>query len=141
MHNIDTSHNLTKLKINRNKNLITMLEIENKIIKLEMVIKYRLLVHNMKYIEELNKINDIERKQLYEFDIQRHINIKELTHGINNMNISVDDVKKDIMSLKPVFLKTVDSIKTLTKCMPKTVIIHNIKTIPIMQEHEKRCRA
>lgn len=136
---INTAHDISKIKIKRNKDLLTLLEIENKIVKLEMVAKYRLIAHNMKYIEEINKIIDIERKQLYEYDIGRNNEIKSITNTINNMDVNIDDITRDIKALKPIFIKTIDNIQMLTRCIPDIILINNIKTIPIMQEHQKRC--
>jgi hypothetical protein len=137
--NIGTSHTVTKIKIKRNQNLISLLEIENKIIKLIMIIKYRLLTNNTKRIEMINEINDIERQQLYTYDIQRHNIVTELTNNVNNTNVFLDDIKEDILKLKPDALKAIDQIHTLNKAIPNIIVTNNKEITPEdLQEFQKK---
>lgn len=64
--NIASTYTLCKTKIKRNEEMISLLELDNKICKLELVLCYRKMTNNVKRIEKINEINDIERKQMYE---------------------------------------------------------------------------
>lgn len=133
-----TAYNLIRIKLKRNDELITLLDIENKMSKLEMLVVYRRLKHNTAYIDLLNKINDIERQQLYTYDLERESEIKTITDTINNMDPNIIELRSDIMSLKPQFMEAIKNIHNLNESIPNEVYVYNIQQPP-MQEHQKRC--
>ena len=132
-----TAYHITRIKLERNENLIKLMNLESKISKLEMIIQYRRVTHNAKYVEILNKINDIERKQMYDYSIAREHEVRELTRQANDMTAEIDDIKNDILPLKNQFMETIMNIRTLNDSIPDNAYI--IRDKPDIPEHKKKC--
>jgi hypothetical protein len=90
-------HEITKLKIKRNKLMESVLTLEVKIAKLEMVIKHRLINHNAEMLTLLKKATDLEFKQLFE---HKETRAKEITKIINEFEGSYVDIKDIKLELK-----------------------------------------
>ena len=137
--NFTTANSMVKIKIERNDTIKTVLELENKIAKLEMVIKYRLLKHNSIYIEILDKINDIEKNQLYEYSLYREDQVTKLTNDINQMNYGIADIKKEINELKTNYNKMINRVLELDKSIPDYRLITNVKIAPLPEHQKNKC--
>lgn len=133
-----TTYQLTQIKLKRNANMVNLLNLESKIAKLEMIISYRRVIHNTQYADMLDKINEIERKQLYDYSIDRENKVKLLTDKVNEMNSNIEDIKQEIVPLKHKFLETITAINSLNSSIPDKVYVCNKKEDPL-QEHQKKC--
>lgn len=133
-----TSHDLVRIKIKRNENLVKLLSIESKISKLEMIMLYRRVSHNTKYVKLLEEINDIERLQLYDYSLEREHQIKILTNEVNEMTTNTADLKKEILPLKTQFMETITIIQKLNNSIPDAVFVLKDNKPPI-PEHKKNC--
>lgn len=91
---------ITKLKIKRNLCIVELLEVENKVVKVEMVQKYRLLKYNTEYIVNLKKVIAFEVQQLADYKVSREYDIKWIVDGLNNNDLQLDDLQKDLRKLK-----------------------------------------
>lgn len=133
-----TAYHYVKTKMDRNKYLIEVFEIESKIAKLEMVIRLRLLKQNEKYVETLKNINEIESMQLYEYSLDREKEVKILTDIINNTSLSVDDIKKDIIHLSMKCAHMLSMVNILNSAIPNNISVYNYSD-PELLEHQKSC--
>lgn len=120
-----TANTMVKLKLRRNEQIINLLNIETKIAKLEMLMRYRLVTHNTTYVTRLQEINDIERQQLNIYDLSREHNIKVLTTNLNNFDIELDTLKKDILDLKYKFIDILALVNDINSTIPEGGIITN----------------
>ena len=125
--NFTTANAMIKLKLEHNKHIIDLLNIESKIAKLEMIIKMRLVIFNTNYIEDLNKINLIEKKQLYEYDLDREKLSRDMTSALNNRDVNISDIQLDTINLKNSFLSKLELINKLNECIPTSGFIANYK--------------
>lgn len=125
-----TSANLmTKTKIERNKLLQTLLGINIKIAKLEMIIKMRFVTYTTGYIESLKKINEIEKKQLNEYCINRERLVNYMVDALNKNDFKFDDLKLDIIKLKDCLFDNLSALNYLNQNIPTTGIITNFKEL------------
>jgi hypothetical protein len=95
--NIASTYTLCKTKIKRNEEMISLLELDNKICKLELVLCYRKMTNNVKRIEKINDINDIERKQMYNYTFERNKTIEDMTTYLNQMDNNIADLKIEMV--------------------------------------------
>lgn len=114
---------ITLLKIERNNIMQDILIIQEKIVKLEMVIKYRMLKKCTEKQELLKKINGIEHMQLYNYDFSREHQIIEMTNQINIIDINTNDIKKDMADLIDQYHKSVEKIKIIQSNIPDKILL------------------
>lgn len=132
------NHVLARNKLKRNNGLIILLELETKIAKLEMRMMFRRITHNTKFIEILNQLNVLERKQMIKYDVIREYDIKILTASLNDMEIKTDDIKKEVAEIKPLFNEAAGKLEELNNKVYTTAAYqHSLAQIP---EHSRyRC--
>lgn len=137
MH-VASTYTLCKTKIKRNEEMINLIELDNKICKLELVLCYRKINNNIERIKKINEINNIERKQMYNYTYERNQTIDDMTHYLNNMDNNIIDLKSERNEIINQMYNISESIKTLNESLPNTIFIgpEKMKDIP---EHEKRC--
>lgn len=109
---------LTKLKIKRNLHIVELLELENKIVKVEMVQKYRLLQYNIKYIAKLKKVIGLEAQQLAQFKIGREYDIKLLVDELNQDTLQIQDLDTDLTTLKNNCITVIQKINGMNDEVP-----------------------
>lgn len=126
--NYTSANKMVKLKLDRNKQLIRILNIESKIAKLEMVKRVRLVVFNNMYIEGLEKINTIEQNQLITYSLERENEIILITNDLNSKDIQIEDLQADILKLQKDFLQVISEINTMNASIPTHGIITNYRT-------------
>lgn len=122
-----SAHTMVKLKIQRNRKIINLLEIENKIIKLEMVSRHRLLNHNNAHIQQVNKIINVETEQLLEYKLHREEYVTDLTNEINDTTLDVETLQSEINELKNQFKIITTEIKQINETIPVLTYIINYK--------------
>lgn len=122
-----TANDMIKLKIKRNFNILEMLELESKISKLEMLIRYRLLKSNAIYIEEIKKITAVEVKQLNEYSLCREAEILKLTYNLNNIDFNIAELQSEIRDLKNQCVAIMDKIDKLDANIPENGFVTNIR--------------
>ena len=137
----DTSHKYTNKTIGiqikahyYNYNL----ELDNKISKLELVLCYRKIKNNINRIQKINEINDIERKQIYDYTFERNKIIEDMTAFLNQMDNNIADLKIERDELIKQMYIIGDRVKLINNSLPNTIFIGPEKQIAV-QEHEKRC--
>lgn len=86
------------LKIQRNNLFLELIELENKIIKLDMVIKYRALNHNLERVKIIQEINEIDNEQYREYSLERENRVNSLIEKIS-MPCDIGSIKKEINEL------------------------------------------
>ena len=107
--------NNTKLKIKRNNTVIHFLEMENKITKVEMVVKYRLLKYNTDYIAELKKINELELLQMNNYDFGREYDINLIVNNLNKSDLKISDLESDLLVLKKECIRILNDLCVLNR--------------------------
>ena len=107
--------NNTKLKIKRNNTVIHFLEMENKITKVEMVVKYRLLKYNTDYIAELKKINELELLQMNNYDFGREYDINLIVNNLNKSDLKISDLETDLLVLKKECIRILNDLCVLNR--------------------------
>ena len=118
---------MIKQKIKRNFNVLEIIELENKITKLEMIIKYRLLKYNDAFVKEIKKINQIEVQQLYQYSLEREAEIINLTNNINSLELNIKDIQNEINEMKNQCLFIIDKINKLDEEIPLSGFISNLE--------------
>jgi hypothetical protein len=136
--NIASTYTLCKTKIKRNDEIISLLELDNKICKLELVLCYRKIKNNVNRIKKINEINEIERKQIYDYTFERNKVIEDMTAFLNQMDNNITDLKIERDELIKQMYIIGDHIKLINNSLPNTIFIGPEKQIAV-QEHEKRC--
>lgn len=104
---------IIKLKIKRNNKVILMLELENKISKLEMILKHRLVINHVKCIEDLKKINTLEVLQFSNYSPARSCEVAHLASVINNEYVMVEDINPSIVESRDKIIAMMDEIKKI----------------------------
>lgn len=137
MH-IASTYTLCKTKIKRNEEMISLMELDNKICKLELVICYRKLKNNVERIKKINEINGLERKQMYEYTFERNATIGDMTEYLNQMDNNIADLKLERTEILKQMHDVSDRVKALNESLPNTIFIGPEKQ-PSVPEHEKRC--
>lgn len=122
-----TANEMVKQKMKRNLCIVNLLEIENKIIKLEMILKYRLVTHNSQYIDKLKKINSIEIFQLSEYKLSREYEINLLIDELNESSLDTSDIQDDLDKLKKQCKEIIANIYILSNSIPIIGIITNYR--------------
>jgi uncharacterized protein YlxW (UPF0749 family) len=122
-----TANDMIKLKIKRNFNILEMLELESKISKLEMLIRYRLLKSNAAYIKEIKKITAVEVRQLNEYSLSREAEILKLTCSLNNIDFNIAELQSEIRDLKNQCIAVIDKINKLDESIPENGSVTNIR--------------
>lgn len=115
-------HVLVRLRLKRNEEIKKLLDVENKIIKLEMLIVYRRLAHNTEYKSKVDEMNKLDLAQLTDYRLSREHEIKSLASIINGSEANVQDLKDDIEKLRPELLQAIENIKLINAKMPHLIV-------------------
>lgn len=105
-----TFNEITKLKIRRNKLMESVLTLEVKIAKLEMVMKHRMISHNGEKITLLKNATDLELKQLYEHKKTRTKEIEKIINKYEGSFVDINDIKLELKQYKEEYLDISDKI-------------------------------
>lgn len=136
--NIASTYTLCKTKIKRNDEMISLMELDNKICKLELVLCYRKINNNIARVKKIKEINDLERKQMYDYTFERNKTIEDMTTYLNQMDNNIEDLKTERLEYIKQMYDVSDRVKVLNDSLPNTIFIGPEKQIAV-QEHEKRC--
>ena len=136
--NIASTYTLCKTKIKRNEEMLALMELDNKMCKLELVLCYRKINNNIARIKKINEINDLERKQMYDYTFERNEIIGSMTDYLNQMDNNIIDLKQERTQILKQMYDVSNRVKKLNESLPNTIFIgpEKQKAIP---EHEKRC--
>jgi hypothetical protein len=116
--NSTTLHDMIAMKLFRNKNIIRTLELGNKVIKLEMIARYRVVQQNTERIAKAQAINAIEEKQLHKYDLIRESEVLILTEEYNNIELDISDMYKELLILKEQILECQTNINNMNSKIP-----------------------
>jgi len=105
---------------------------------LELVLCYRKIKNNINRIKKINEINDIERKQMYEYTFERNKTIERMTIFLNKMNNNIAELKIERLDNIKQMYEIGNRVKLLNESLPNTIFIGPEKQMDV-QEHEKRC--
>lgn len=130
-----TAKEMLNLKIQRNKLFLELIEIENKIIKADMVIKYRALNHNAERIKMINEINEIESDQYKEYSLERENRVNSLIEQISKP-CDVGLIKKEIDDLKEEYSHQMLKIQEINSKIPETGVVTNFR----VTQEDTNCR-
>lgn len=134
-----SAYPIIRTKIERNNNLIKLFKVKSSISKLEMIMHLRILKQNDVYISLIDEINAIEQKQLYEYTIERDKEIAALTYLINNTQIDIKDLEKEMENLTLKNKELIDLLKKMNSCIPDTINVTNVNDEVSLMEFEKKC--
>jgi hypothetical protein len=134
-----SAYPIIRTKIERNNNLIRLFKVKSSISKLEMIMHLRILKQNDVYISLIDEINAIEQKQLYEFTIERDVKIATLTNLINNTQINIKDLEKEMEKLTLKNKELIDLLKKMNSSIPETINVTNVNDEVSLMEFEKKC--
>ena len=135
---IASTYTLCKTKIKRNEEMVSLLELDNKICKLELVLSYRKINNNIERIKKIKEINDLERKQMYDYTFERNKTIENMTIFLNQMDNNIAELKDERLDYIKQMYEIGDRVKIINESLPNTIFIGPEKQISV-QEHEKRC--
>jgi hypothetical protein len=121
-----TAKELIDFKIQRNNLFLELIEIENKIIKLDMIIKYRALNYNSERVKMIQTINDIEKNQLKEYSLERESEVNKLIEDISKP-CEVESIKKEINELRIEYSKQLLKIEEINSKIPLRGVVTNFK--------------
>jgi hypothetical protein len=122
-----TARGLIELKIRRNKCLIELLNIRDAMLKREIKLKYRIILHNQAKKEKLVEINDIEQQQLDHYDLLREDKIFIMTEEINNCEYNIVDLMNELNELQEKQNKAMEEFSILNTQIPNTTVITNVR--------------
>lgn len=132
-----TAKELINLKLQRNKLFTELIEIENKIIKLDMIIKYRALNFNNERVKMIQQINEIENKQLKEYSLDRESEVNKLIENISKP-CDVGSIKKEINDLRAEYANHLLKIEEINIKIPQRGVVTNFKFVE--DETNSNCR-
>ena len=124
-----TATELVKLKIEKNKKMIELLDTENKILKKEMLLRYKLVEFNNERIKDIEKINDIEKQQLNNYSLVRESEVSVIIDIINNAKIDVQDIISTRAQLYNDKNTLMREIQTLESQIPEKTMVTNLKFV------------
>lgn len=132
-----TAKELINLKLQRNKLFTELIEIENKIIKLDMIIKYRALKFNVDRIKMIQQINEIENRQLKEYSLDREAEVNKLIESISKP-CDIESIKKEINDLRAEYASHLLKIEEINIKIPQRGVVTNFKFVE--DENNSNCR-
>jgi uncharacterized protein (DUF111 family) len=88
----------------------SVLTLEVKIAKLEMVMKHRMISHNGEKITLLKNATDLELKQLYEHKKTRTKEIEKIINKYEGSFVDINDIKLELKQYKEEYLDISDKI-------------------------------
>ena len=136
---ISTAYPIVRIKIERNNALINLFELKSKVLKLEMILRLRHLQQNDQYIKLINDINVIERRQLYEYTLDRENEVKRITNLINTVEVNIKDLEKDLLDCAMKGVEIVGKIDRLSRSIPDVIYVNNLDDDEPLLEHQKSC--
>lgn len=123
------------LKIQRNNLFLELIELENKIIKLDMVIKYRALNHNLERVKIIQEINEIDNEQYREYSLERENRVNSLIEKIS-MPCDIGSIKKEINELSEQYSHQLLKIEEINLKIPQTGVVTNFR----VNQEDTSCR-
>lgn len=130
-----TAKEMLDLKIQRNNLFLELIEIENKIIKLDMVIKYRALNHNLERVKIIQEINEIDNEQYREYSLERENRVNSLIEKIS-MPCDIGSIKKEINELSEQYSHQLLKIEEINLKIPQTGVVTNFR----VNQEDTSCR-
>lgn len=130
-----TAKEMLDLKIQRNNLFLELIELENKIIKLDMVIKYRALNHNLERVKIIQEINEIDNEQYREYSLERENRVNSLIEKIS-MPCDIGSIKKEINELSEQYSHQLLKIEEINLKIPQTGVVTNFR----VNQEDTSCR-
>jgi hypothetical protein len=113
-----------RLKLTRNNLYIKFLEIQNTLLKKEMIISYRTFDLNKKKIDTFKSINLIEENQLKCFDEEQDQKINKMYDDINNQNpLQMEELLEEINNLRKSYIELEKEIDLFNNNHPRILNI------------------
>ncbi len=137
IYTYSTAKEMIDFKIERNNLFLELIEIENKIIKSDMIIKYRALKYNSERVEMIQKINDIEKNQLKEYSLERESEVNKLIEDISKP-CDVESIKKEINDLRVQYSQQLLKIEEINSKIPHRGVVTNFKFVE--EDQNTSCR-
>lgn len=106
--------------------MIAIYNIENKIIKKEMVVRYRLTELNENKIAYIKRINVIEEKQLDMYCQIRESEIKMLTDKINDTRLDIYDITEECKQLYAERSELLGKLNSINEQIPSKTMVTNM---------------
>ncbi len=116
-------HDYINMKIKRNAVAIEMFELQNKMLKKEILLNAGVIENNTQKISLLKEVCEIERGQLESFDqeLENSTGVKYM--AINNITPNkYEELKASILQDKEKILQLLDTIKNLSDNMPGVIL-------------------
>ncbi|MGL5934544.1 MAG: hypothetical protein ACRCZI_02860 [Cetobacterium sp.] len=124
-----------KLRMRRTEKLTRLLELNDRLLKIDMLVNYRKLQHNNNYRNIVKEISDLEREQIFNYSTANEIHINNLATLIQKVKPDLDDLVTECSTIIPEMAKLSTNIAIINQKLP-SVIYDNKPPIP---EHKKRC--
>lgn len=126
MIKISSASNMTHKKISRNKLLIEICDISQKIIEVEQNAKEYMFKHYDRQKELLTQINGIETLQINEYTIEREKRVNFLTGLTGHHTINLNVMHQEVMKLQDEIKYKRELIKHLQDQIPRSGTVTNI---------------
>lgn len=126
MIKFSTANEFVQIKIERNKTIIALLESQNKLVKLQMILFYRIINSNIKKIETVKSVNEIEYKQLNDYNLEREYEIGYLTNIVNETSVDTETIIEEINILKDNITNILEKIHILDSKIPDNEFVTNL---------------
>jgi hypothetical protein len=104
---------INSIKYKRNKVLLEIIEKQSKILKLKMVLMYRIITFNAEYTETLKIINGLEERQVMKYDVMLEYDINMLMDKLNDMQCDTKSIDSDIATLETEVVSATESLRSL----------------------------
>jgi hypothetical protein len=129
MLSLSDAREFVSKKLTRNDNLIELFKLYDQILDEEIKIKCDLKKFYAGEIEELVKINRVEKLQLNEYDIIRQniVNTEMKNLGIYIKTDNVRQCQKKIKSIKSEIIYRASVINNIQELIPDTGVVTNYK--------------
>jgi hypothetical protein len=104
---------INSIKYKRNKVLLEIIEKQSKILKLKMVLMYRIITFNAEYTETLKIINGLEERQVMKYDVMLEYDINMLMDKLNTMQCDTKSIDSDIAISETEVVSATESLRSL----------------------------
>lgn len=118
-----TRENYIKEKIKLGVLQLELLRTQDKLIKEEMRIQYRLLQSNMNRIGYMEEINKLYMEQLFDFSSDRENRIHELVKICEDEPCDIKDIVETILKLRKKGVILMNQINEINSQIPDNLII------------------
>lgn len=127
-HFFTTANPYVLQKIKRNDMMINSLELQNTILQKEILLNYRTSEVNLKKIDIIKKINNIESKQLQNFLQQNEEVTRDMYTETNELHVqNYENLKNEIIDLHIKCGKMLQDVIKLNDEIPKTLEYINVE--------------